>query len=76
MAKRDKITSYERHLHINFSCEWLCSALAFSHMLLTPSQRRQFILPWVLLLVYAPSSGLLLQYMVTTFIGLASQKAA
>lgn len=76
LAKRGKIISYERHLYVDFSCEWLCSALAFSHTLLTPSQRRLFILPWILLLVYTPSSGLLLQYMVTTFIGLPSQKAA
>lgn len=75
LAKRGKIISYERHLYANFSCEWLCSALAFNHTLLTLSQRRQFILPWTLLLVYTPSSGLLLQYVVTTFIGLLSQKA-
>lgn len=76
LAKRGKFISYERHRYVHFSCELSCSAFAFSHTLLTPSQRRQFILPWILLLVYTPSSGLLLQYVVTTFIGLPSQKAA
>lgn len=61
---------------MNYSCQWLSSAVAIGLTLLSPSQRMRFILPWTLLLVHAPSSGLSLQDMVATFIGLPSQKAA
>lgn len=61
---------------MNYSCQWLCSAVAISLTILNPSQRMHIILLCTLLLVYAPSSGLLLQDMVATFIGLSSQKAA
>lgn len=54
----------------------MCSAVAISLTFLSSSQRVHFILLGTLLLVYAPSSGLLLQDMVATFIGLPSQQAA
>lgn len=80
LAGRAKTISYEGHLHIAVSWQWTSTTLTFSLKLYTAhSTTKEAIfcsLPWILLLVYAPSPGLLLQYMVTTSLGLPSQKAS